>query len=340
MFGLLLTNGMHCVDTFIIFLLSFSSFSSFRKWHQGWKYHALAGNLLAVTLLDAFQDAIEEVSKLDPSTEETLEAKLDRLTSQLGVLNSEEESEYQGMLQSTIPEALDSIFQAMWPIDSPRWNATQGYLPLLRDPILCHTGILPAEIRFRGILTESNITGNVHNQNYDMANSFETLEQQERPKKEVGTGFVDPRQPNSIPFVMSEKEREQCPDTGQLMRHDFGDWYHLSSLQGWRSIVLPNDSEIQYYNFNPRNGHKWIFLCLKKCSWGKCPKDDLHDYLPGNWARGKKGKSPPTMEERVIYGQVEIEINQIAGTYASLFLLPGQDFFVIVSMIGLRFAVV
>ena len=129
-----------------------------------------------------------------------------------------------------------------------------------KSPNFCHTARLPAEIRHKGILTETNETG------------FTTY------YKGIGKKEAD-QNPNDSEFmrlVFDDDERYECPVYEYL---DFKDFFYVNDKDASsKKLIIPNDAEIQEYSGIVSNYKelKGIFaVCLKSCDWGNCPNGDM-----------------------------------------------------------------
>ena len=95
------------------------------RWHPGFKWHALTGNLLALSMMSYLEEALAEITKpgVDPAE----------------LLKQYEEEQTTNIQQLLDDTAHDEV--------------------LYKTPTFCHTALLPAEIRFDGSLTESDEKG-------------------------------------------------------------------------------------------------------------------------------------------------------------------------------------
>lgn len=88
------------------------------SWHPGWKYHALIGNLVATTHLDAIEDALQGLIDVETAlgldTGETLDDQKKRLTNQLNQLSGQEGKDYDNIFSSPIPEKLQPHLERYW----------------------------------------------------------------------------------------------------------------------------------------------------------------------------------------------------------------------------------
>lgn len=204
-------------------------------WHPGWKWHALYGNLLTLFWIEIIDDALQEIMRLgsDPR------ALLTNLEVQAA-------REIQPMMSKNISnikyvcDELDSIKDI--PNEIIYWS-----------PNYCHTARLPSEIRYQGILTESQEKGGYHQ--YDHGYKLDQV---------VGKAN------DQMPLTWDpDLYQEFC--TNYELVNDHQDFFTVNSF-GWSTLVLPNPAEKAYYGVsgssNPLMGY--ISLCLAGCGWG-CP---------------------------------------------------------------------
>lgn len=279
------------------------------SWHPGWKNHALSGNLWAFALLDAFEDGAKVLVELEPEGKETPSELLDRLTSQLRRLSDEEGLDYQKIFDSPIPPSIQKI---RMPVEM-----TQNLVGLLKDPAYCHTSILPAETRFLGLLTNSEITGSIQDQEYEKGVSLSLIESPQKPGDSGGKphAYQDERleYKNQLLLALNPNEREKCAEPTHL---DFKDFYQISSFEGWKSLLLPNQAEAKYYTeYDATQVKGNILVCLLKCAYNSCPANNLQNYFD---RKNKKNKKEVSEEERANFGDFEMKINGVAVSNGSM----------------------
>lgn len=178
---------------------------------------------------------------------------------------------------------------------------------------------LPAEIRFKGLLTE-----NFTNPTADIYGGFEKgfteleIAQVEGGKDSTGV-FVHPLEERRGQPVLVEngKDHQVCDE--EILNLDYKDYFFVSSRsQEAQTLILPNDSAQKYYNeYNGHNNTGLIFACLPRCDFGNCPAGDF--YAVFGWYRAiKKNQAPLTKaEEATKYGTMEMTINGVKVTEAS-----------------------
>jgi len=245
------------------------------SWHPGWKYHALVGNLIAITQLDALEDALQgfvDVEKDLDLKDETLADQKTRLTNQLNDLSSQEGKDYNNIFNSPIPEKLQPHLER-W------WGDAEGKAEHLSDmeleaffkmPSFCHTGMLPAEIRFQGLLTENSTNvGTIWDQNYDSVNKYDQVQRFEYDKRNASyvAEYKDPRPEKDGQIMLVEASEDRGDDCEVYTHLDFKDHFYISSREGVRTLTLPNNAEKKYYTeYDATKAKGYILMCLKPVS--------------------------------------------------------------------------
>lgn len=204
------------------------------------KWHAIHGNAIALFLIDALVEALEDLA-----------AKTYNPAVLMRQLKLEEDLDVAS--ESGLPDAL---------------NATMSGIDNGRSPSLCHTGLLPAESRYLGLATGTpHQTGNV--------NFYKGLEREKVKQQARNASSLAPKtEPRQMKLVFIEAERDHlCPlPTAQ----DFKDHFFATSRDGWTSVTFPSKAELEYFKsslgFKP-NGV--LMLCFRGCDWGNCPEGDI-----------------------------------------------------------------
>jgi hypothetical protein len=201
------------------------------------KRNAIIGNLAAFFLVEVMNDALNEISDrgMDSST-------------LLLELQAQEDADYAHFLNAKVT---DDIFRRLVDDESDREGV--DFSLMVKGHNFCHTARLPAEIRNKGILTESFATG------YDKG----------RSQTEADTAV---NEDGWMGLVYSENERQETCDA--TLNVDFSDYFYSKTRDDWKLITLPNDAEMQAYgNDEPLQG--LLVICFAACRWKKCPRGNL-----------------------------------------------------------------
>lgn len=207
------------------------------SWHPGMKYHALIGHLMAFTVLEVFDLALDEMIKNEPTTPETLQDKLERVQTRLQALDEQEQKDYDQIFTTPIPDNLRNFFNVFqWKgSNKDRDKEAMKVMDLewlVKDPTFCHTAMLPAEIRYRGYLTQTNkLIGNALDEHFEKATMFSKIKEMEDPKPNSGkepAKFEYPEQARSKEMVLGglDKERDVCDAQTNA---DVKDFHYVSS---------------------------------------------------------------------------------------------------------------
>jgi hypothetical protein len=128
------------------------------SWYPGWKYHALVGHMMAFTILQVITDSLEGLIQSEPKQPEATPEKLARVAVQLQQLDAAEQADYENIFTTPVPDSILQHFDgALWTRGhkEERKDAMK-HMPLemfIKEATFCHTAMLPAEIRYNGLLT-------------------------------------------------------------------------------------------------------------------------------------------------------------------------------------------
>jgi len=222
-------------------------------WHPGWKYHAVMGTAMGLLLMELLGDALKELAVASVNDPAAL----------LQALQASEDSDYEKYHTTPVDANLYrvSIKEAS---DQEGFDFTL----LTKGEMFCHTARLPAEIRHKGILTESTKTG------------FTTFD----AGVALREALTAPDASSSLMRLVYEPDaRQTCPIPTNM---DYKDFFLVSGAEGWRSLMLPNNAELKEYGKGQEkpNLKGYVAICFAGCAWGKCPRNVLQ---PGHFAEGK-----------------------------------------------------
>lgn len=208
------------------------------------RVHAFRGNTMALFLGEVLLDAVTEIAALPPTQD--LKTLLEQLT-------TAEENDYQ---QVRTDDLLDGIKEMAHFTDKPE-DATYVVdvtrRELFASPSFCHTALLPAEIRYKGILTESE---NSSFEEYDKG--MEQPKATDDPFGEVDTG--------PMPLSFDPSKRYTCEYNIGV---DYKDFFYLDTKVGWKTLTFPNEKEKEYYGIDTAKTMGVLMMCFVGCDWGK-----------------------------------------------------------------------
>ncbi|GKZ01025.1 hypothetical protein MPSEU_001053900 [Mayamaea pseudoterrestris] len=210
------------------------------KWHPGWKYHAMYGTIMALSLFDILDAAVQGL--VDRGSYEPGDL--------LKTLTVEEDEDYKTFQQSEMTvHAKEGI------VSDPSIDMNL----VVRKRPWCRTARLPAQSRYLGIMTERA----------DKMTSYIDYD--------VGMQVDEARNTSDSDGIMRLvfEESHGARDCVVPLNQDFKDYYLISSTDGWQSITFPNDRELKYYdNGEPRKG--LVMIALASCGW-RCPEGDVRE---------------------------------------------------------------
>lgn len=215
------------------------------SWHPGYKWHALVGHIVSLTLMEVLYDALRDLKARGSFAPAAL----------LDELRAQEDADYARFQSSPL---LDIAQDFLIDKEEKMEIGDVDLSVLFHRPALCHTGIRPAEIRYSGILTESSQVG---------LSSFDRgIGRQEANRIENDS--------DRMRLVFEEADIQQCSVPILI---DFKDFFYLHHREGWKSMILPNDAEVQAYPSTAKSLKGVIMVCIGGCSWGKCAPDDIRE---------------------------------------------------------------
>lgn len=212
------------------------------SWHPGFKWHALMGNLMALSLLEVLDDALRDLVSFDSGK---FQRRLEELVAQ-------ETGDYARFAASHVP---DYVGATVLPA-----NGTEGldFEFVCRTRPFCQTGRLPSRIRYEGILTET--TTKLGEVNFEKGIPF-------------SAAVKTPGEGDFMRLVYDAGERQNCEGLVQI---DYKDFFYVNGKEGWKKLVLPNDAErAKYVTGAPLKG--LIIIALGNCDWNKCNAAEIRD---------------------------------------------------------------
>lgn len=232
------------------------------SWHPGWKWHALNGNLMANFLVELLGDAIDDVMASENPKAFLKELEL------------AEKADYDRLRQSDMPRA--EAFGAPEDEDTAKKVRSLYY----KGHNICHLALLPSQIRYMGILTESGPVSIEDTQGGLL----------------MGEARKTPNEGETLRLVGEDEQRQVCAEA--LLNIDHYDFFYLSQSEGWKQIIVPNRRELEYYG----DGNDFvgqIAICYVNCPWNTCPD---HNFFGGI----NDGKEEITVNDVQVKSQINI----------------------------------
>ena len=210
------------------------------SWHSGWKQNAILGNLAAFFLLEVMEDALTEMvgSEKDPSAF-------------FKELQDGEDDDFERFRTA----AVSDYFELM--LDKADRDGLDVSL-LVQGHNFCHTARLPAEIRYKGILTERPPTD-------------DSLFYEKSMLQEEADSTVNSEGRMRLVYSKDDNDQVECNHTRTLDRSDY---FYTTTTEDWNMIVLPNDAELREYGKGePLQGI--LAICFAACPYNKCPRTNM-----------------------------------------------------------------
>jgi hypothetical protein len=239
------------------------------------------GNLLASYIIELFDSALDELTSSTPPSNGTLVT--DNYKALLQSLQLDESNDYDKFIQSDTPVDYMKLLFTKANFTETDTRTNELIQLVSKGPNFCHTARLPAEIRFKGILTESNKTGFG---TYDTGISLHDARNIEKHDNNDDNNRL-------MRLTYDEEERYDCTVDEYL---DYKDFFSIFDTESTMKLILPNDAEIVEYSIGNKNDiHHTeqrqqqqlkgvIAVCLAFCYWGVCPPGVVttNDIKDGN----------------------------------------------------------
>lgn len=137
----------------------------------------------------------------------------------------------------------------------------------MNGPSMCHTARLPSQIRYHGILTNTDMVGEpapLGKETYYLGHNLKKAHETASERK-------------NIRLVYDMKQREaKCKGVAPVtVKPDYPDSFYVNSLDGWTALKIPNKAEKEFYSYDPDKHQGIIVFHIRKCDWGKCPTNFL-----------------------------------------------------------------
>lgn len=217
-------------------------------WHPGWKAHALTGNAMALFLIESLLEAAQDLASKTGDAAQLLEE-----------LKTKEDADYQQFLDFKLPENLWGAYNTEEYGDTKVLFAEVKPDVYYKSPAICHTGLLPAETRFQGFVTESDKKGFW---DYDIGVTKELVESNPSIEKDKSL----------MRLAYTKESRQDCPVP---LNADYKDYFYTARADGWTTLTVPNDAEAKAYRYDSSKVHGLVIIRLGYGEWGNHEEGDL-----------------------------------------------------------------
>lgn len=200
----------------------------------------MQGKLAALFLVEVLEDAIKELQSQESDPQTLLSSLVDK-----------DDESYKSFFKADLPGLAFSIFG----------EATVANVidleTVFKAPCFCHTAKVPAEIRHKGILTQTE-PGNLFNYTEGIS---------------VFEADTELNNFDYMRLVREDGSRQKCDEV--KLNIDHKDFFYVSEQEGWKKLVVPNDAErAEYGTGQPLRG--LVAVCFTQCPWDKCEKGQLN----------------------------------------------------------------
>jgi hypothetical protein len=233
------------------------------SWHEGFKWHAMMGNMFALALVEFLSDALDEL--LARASDAAL-PPLDP-AEMLAELQAVQDAEYQKFLEAELPPLARGMLQK-----HPRHDDEGGYEldQMYVTPAFCHIALVPSQYRYLGILTDTRT--HLGQDHYEQGVSLQHVQRNPDdlypPDPETG----------KVPELMrlaydeSERDREECKLVTYI---DAKDFFLVRQVDGWKKVVVPTDAAIRAYpHKDPAQLEGRVAFCTPP--WSVDGERDIH----------------------------------------------------------------
>eukprot|EP00536_Pseudo-nitzschia_multiseries_P000656 jgi/Psemu1/321723/estExt_fgenesh1_pg.C_80024 len=249
------------------------------SWHPGFKEHALSGHGLALFMTDALLSALQDL--VEHNNGDTAQL--------LSQLQEEDIELHTNFINAELPDSHHNLLGALGELTLSESESNIDASLFFKGKSICHTGRLPSQTRYKGILTNSDQVGQpapVGEETYYLGFN-----------KVAASRTASENQEIRLVYDMSKEREDKC--VGVIVKPDYPDSFFINSLDGWTKLTFPNEAEKKAYRYDPAEFEGIIIIHGKVCDWGKCPNGFLlpeEDHLKKNWEMKINGKSVTTVK--------------------------------------------
>eukprot|EP00593_Proboscia_inermis_P008576 CAMPEP_0171307362 /NCGR_PEP_ID=MMETSP0816-20121228/17382_1 /TAXON_ID=420281 /ORGANISM="Proboscia inermis, Strain CCAP1064/1" /LENGTH=421 /DNA_ID=CAMNT_0011789479 /DNA_START=14 /DNA_END=1279 /DNA_ORIENTATION=+ len=264
------------------------------SWHPGWKIQQLTGKMIAYFMIESLQAALEELHEMihpneanaTDSTNVRARSLGDEPTSTKALtdtyrdirerLQSRDKVDFELFLNSSLAQFdLGEHNKGVGPVKNTTLDIIQQ--SIYRGNAVCTTTLLPADSRYRGIMTETGHVGTYLNEQYDLGSPYRS-----RAVPNVPATYEHPTSPFHMVYVPGDRRSGSCVN-GTGYEIDFKDYYAVRYGEGWFTETFPKKSMIAAYGHErdggsdagakAKNSNRGLILvCTIYCPFGNCPK--------------------------------------------------------------------
>jgi len=233
------------------------------SWHPGFKEHALIGHGLGLFFTDVLLGALRDLSSLEVNNTDAMQL--------LSRLRKEDIELHNYFTAAPIPSGHLKLFD-LSKVKTRDGEPTINASTFFKGPSMCHTGRVPSQIRYNGILTDTDMVGGPAP--YKEETYFVGINKEEA-KKTPSSDSDELR----LVFEVSKERQEKCD--GFTVKPDYPDTFMVTSNDSWAKLMFPNDAEKRFYRYDPKDYQGILLFHVKVCDWGKCPKGFLEEQDKG-----------------------------------------------------------
>ena len=227
----------------------------------------MKGRLIGYFILEILNDAILELDRLKyPTYLNRNKEPTDDFIILQNLLEQDKKDEMLFLKSSPLSEGWNIADQGKNNENKQTLLDVNPFL-LFRTHSICHTALLPSDIRYNNILSLDSPYTKIDQGNDSYFIGYNRID---HPPSDT-----DQR----LPLFFDPYERQKC----DLLEKDFKDYFGVFHSKNWYSIEMPNPNEIKAYGRDTMKKEGFIMICLRKCLLSPCPLNignlDLNKHL-------------------------------------------------------------
>jgi len=189
-------------------------------------------------MIEVLEDSLEDI----PSSPSEQMALFNEIVAQ-------DRADHKRFLDSSLPGHAGE-----WNVPESRADEVRGIFYKFRN--VCHIALLPAEIRYKGILTESPPVNMFDLPDGLLSNNIRNI----------------PNHSPTLRLVGDSETRQECEVP---LNMDHQDFFYLGEEEGKKELVVPNDSEMREYRPDGAPFIGFIMTCFVGCPWDSCDEGNI-----------------------------------------------------------------